>query len=495
MNLRVVFVVLIATLLGVGAAAAQSPDALKRAQSAFDQAQLDYLQGKYDEAAAEFQAAYDARPFPQFLYNIGAAHHMKGKKTGSADAYTNAVTYYKKYLAADPTASDKAKVEKAIAVLEAEIQRLESAPPTPTPGPDAGSGSAAPPPAVTPSTEVENLGDVKVRGLVVIESEPQNASIYLDDRKKGEVAKTPWSGSLEGEHHVIVEKRGHMVAEKTFTADPSKLLVLTFVMAQQSDRGWVEITSNVPGADIYIDDKSVGAVGKTPLSQNIKPGKHTFWISAEGYDEYKEELDVVAGETHAVKAQLRGNPVGKLEVRGAGIEDSRIYVDGKLLCERGPCLRSVPEGDHTVTVSRDGYKSYTRRITIQAKATISVKVSLAPTPSRSDAVVAYIIAAGFAGGGAYLGLQAKNYKHDLAGEIAAGMPPPDPEDPRLWKGKALAIGADAAFALAGVTALTAIYYTFRDKGPPSTALIDVSAMSLQPQLGIGYAGLGMEMHW
>jgi hypothetical protein len=475
MNSRVLLAICLAIAALAGPVAlADEADALKKAQASFDQAQTDYLQGKYDEAAKEFQDAYAARPFPQFLYNVGAAFHMKGKKSSDVEAYTKAVEFYKKYLSEEPSAADKPKVEKAIGVLEAEIKRLKEAPAAGT-GSGSGSGSAAPQAA---SQEIQSLGDVKVRGLVVIESEPQNASIYLDDRKKGEIAKTPWSGSLEGEHHVIVEKRGHMVAEKTFTADPSKLLVLTFVMAQQSDRGWVEITSNVPGADIYIDDKSVGAVGKTPLSQNIKPGKHTFWISAEGYDEYKEELDVVAGETHAVKAQLRGNPVGKLEVRGAGIEDSRIYVDGKLLCERGPCLRSVPEGDHSVTVSRDGYKSYTRRITIQAKATISVKVSLAPTPSRSDAVVAYIIAAGFAGGGAYLGLKAKSYKSDLADEIAAGMPPPDPEDPRLWKGKAFAIGADAAFALAGVTALTAIYYTFRDKGPPSTALIDVSAMSL-----------------
>ena len=139
--------------------------------------------------------------------------------------------------------------------------------------------------------------------------------------------------------------------------------------------------------------------------------------------------------------------------------------------------------------------SLSARITIQAKATISVKVSLAPTPSRSDAVVAYIIAAGFAGGGAYLGLKAKSYKNDLADEIAAGMPPPDPEDPRLWKGKAFAIGADAAFALAGVSAITAIYYTFREKGPPTRAQIDARALALQPEVGVHYAGLGMEVHW
>ena len=103
---------------------AQPADALKKAQAAFDQAQLDYLQGKYDEAAAGFESAFAARQFPQFLYNVGASWHMKGKKASDSDAYTKAVDAYRRYLAADPQASDKAKVEKAIGVLEAEIKRL-----------------------------------------------------------------------------------------------------------------------------------------------------------------------------------------------------------------------------------------------------------------------------------------------------------------------------------------------------------------------------------
>jgi hypothetical protein len=63
------------------------------------------------------------------------------------------------------------------------------------------------------------------------------------------------------------------------------------------------------------------------------------------------------------------------------------------------------------------------------------------------------------------------------------------------KGKIFAIAADVTFAIAGVTALTAIYYTFRDKGQPSTGLIDVRAMALSPQIGPGYAGVGMEVSW
>ena len=302
---------------------AQSAEALKKAQASFDQAQLDYLQGNFEKAGQEFQEAYDARNFSQFLYDAGGAFYMKAKKDSDEASYQKAVDYYKKYIEFDPGAADKAKVEKAIGVLQGEIQRIQDAKAAQVAqGSGAGSavgttaGSAVPPPVVAPSQAVTELGDAKVRGLIVIESEPQNASIYLDDRKNGVFATTPWSGSLEGEHKIIIEKRGYQISESTISADPSKLFVLRAVMSQQSNLGWVEVTSNIPNSDIYIDDKNQGAIGRTPMSQNIAPGKHTFWISAEGYDEYKQDVEVIAGETIQVKATLKGNPVGKLNVLG-----------------------------------------------------------------------------------------------------------------------------------------------------------------------------------
>jgi tetratricopeptide (TPR) repeat protein len=491
MQSRVVFVVWMAICaLATAPALGQSADTLKKAQSAFDQAQLDYLQGKYDEAARGFQDAYAAKQFPQFLYNVGASYHMKGKKASDADAYTKAVDAYRRYLAADPKAADKAKVEKAIGVLEAEIKRLKEEPAAPAEG----SASAAPAQAA-PSQEVQKLGDVKPRSLVVIESEPSNATIYIDDKRNGPFGTTPWSGTLEGEHKVIIEKRGYTVITQPVAPDPTKLFVLSAAMSQQSFLGWIEISSNVPGADIFIDDKAAGAIGRTPLSQNIKPGKHTFWISADGYDEYRQDIDVIANETHAIKAQLKGAPVGKLNVTGLGIEDTTIIVDGKVLCERGPCLKSLSQGEHTVTVTRPDFKPYTKRITIQAKTETAVRVTLAAKPGRSDAIITGVLAGAFAGGGIYLGLQANKYRDDLRKEIDAGLVPPDSNDPRLLRGKIFAIAADATFAIAGITALTAIYYTFREKGAPSTGLIDVRALALTPEIGPGYAGIGMGMRW
>ena len=73
MKLSVLFAVAFAIAALASPAAAQSPEALRKAQASFDQAQTDYLQTKYDEAAQGFQDAYAARPFPQFLYNVGAS--------------------------------------------------------------------------------------------------------------------------------------------------------------------------------------------------------------------------------------------------------------------------------------------------------------------------------------------------------------------------------------------------------------------------------------
>jgi hypothetical protein len=489
MNYRVVLATAIAILavvvLGAPRAHGQSADALKKAQASFDQAQLDYLQGKYDEAATGFQAAYDARPFPQFIYNIAASHHMKGKKTSDVAEYKKAVELYKRYLTEDPNATDKPKVDKTVAVLEAEIKRLTDA--------GAGSGSGSGSAAAAVSQDVQNLGDVKVHGLVVIDTNVRDVTIYLDDPHGKPFAQTPWSGELEGTHKVYFEKRGYAPSEGTISADPSKLFVLNHDMAQDTHQAWVDVTANVK-AQVYIDDKNV-APFDVPLSRPMAPGKHTFYITAEGYDEYTETVDVAAGQNYTVKGTLKGSPLGKLDIVGVGIEDATILVDGKVLCEHGPCIKSVPEGEHQVTVMREDYKTYSKKILVQAKSETTVKVVLQPQPGRGDAIAAYVVTAIFGGAGIYCGLQASKLHDDLQKGIAAGNPPVDSNDQRILRGKIYAISADAGFAIAGITALTALYYTFRDKGSPSTAVVDVRALALQPQIDAHYAGLGMEVRW
>jgi tetratricopeptide (TPR) repeat protein len=445
-------------LLAVPAAA--QPDALQKAQNLFDDAQKALLMKDYDTAATKFKEAYDARPLHDLLYNVGTAYYYKGKAANDAAAYELAVQYYRKYLTSVPQATDKADVDKAIAIIEKEIARLK-APPA---GPDA--------PPVAPSEEVQKL-ERKTRSLVVIETEPQGANIYLDDKKNGVFAQTPWSGSLDGQHKVIIEKRGHKSKESPIAPDPNRLVVLQVVLSEEDYLGWLEIRANVPGAAIYLDDKASGAIGKTPFSGNLKPGKHVVWVSADGYDETKHELEIIAGETHEIVAELSGSPVGYLDVRGSA---GRVYVDGELLCERSPCRKPVKEGTHTIAISRGGYKTYRTRVDVQAKTELSVKPNLKPKPGRGDAIVAYIFSAVFLGGA--------TYAYIYQGDLATG-------DTYFERKDQIKIGSYVGWGLGGVIGLSAVYYTFRDKGPPSTGQIDVRAVALEPVVGSDYAGFSL----
>lgn len=484
MKLRLLAVItaLLASTLVPRVAAAD--DSLNRAREAFDKGQSLYAAGNYAECAVAFQEAYDARPFAQFQFNIGACQEK-------LLAYAKAVEHYKRYLKEDPNASDKKDVEKRIVVLEKEAARVKANPPDPT-NPD---DPNAPKPQ--PSEEVKKLGEVKIRGLVVIESDPPGALIYIDSKKNKPLSKTPWNGTLEGEHTIFIEKQGYKPIERRFTPDPNQVFALVFGLAEQDYLGWVEIKSNIPGADIFVDDKSVGVFAKTPYSGNIKPGKHKIWVTTEGYDEYYTEIEIVAGETHSISADIKGNPVGWLNVRGPGVDQMAIYADGKLLCERGPCRKPLPQGSHTISVKRPGYKTYTRKLDVQAKTEVIIRVTLSKEPGRADAIWAYVFSGAFLGGGIYLGLQANSIRDELQEAIRmnSGQVPPDSEDPRLLRGKLFAIGADAAYALAGITALTAVYYTFRTKGQPSTGSLDVRALAINPTITPSYAGMNLEVTW
>lgn len=493
MRIRIAWIAFVVLCALTPVARAQD-ESLNRARELFDKAQTLFEAGTYDKAAEYFEKAYEARNFPQFLFNVGVCHEKQQN-------YQLAIDYYNRYLAEKPEAKDKKELRERIEVLKRELKRIEEAKnstpevdPNNPPDPSDPNVHTPPPTEVKPSQEVTNLAKVSVRGLVVIESEPQGATIYLDSKKSKPLGKTPWSGGLEGQHKVFIERQGYQPKETTIYPSSDKFGVYWFGLKEEDYLGWIEIKSNVPGSDIYIDDKSAGVFQKTPYAGNIKPGKHTIWITKDGYGEWSKEIEIIRGKTHELNADLKGSPVGYLNVRGPGIEFTTIYLDGQVLCERGPCRKPIPEGTHTVSFKRSEHKPYTRTVVIQQKTETTVAVRLAEAPGRGDAITAYVLSGIFLGAGIYAGLEAKSVKDELETDIAAGNPPVASNDERLgWTpftgGKFWAVSADAFYGLAGVTFVTALYYTFRDKGPPSTGESDVKALALEPSVGPDFSGV------
>jgi tetratricopeptide (TPR) repeat protein len=120
------FAIVLPLVLVAATARAQAPDAEAQARAHYDKGLVAFDLSKWDEAIAEFKAAYTLYKAPGFLFNIAQAYRLKGDKRKAVDAYRS-------YLRLDPNAPNKAEVDGHIARLEKAIDEERSKPPATTP--------------------------------------------------------------------------------------------------------------------------------------------------------------------------------------------------------------------------------------------------------------------------------------------------------------------------------------------------------------------------
>jgi tetratricopeptide (TPR) repeat protein len=90
---------------------ASTDPAERSAKRHYDRGQKLFGLQKFDEALDEYQKAYDAKPIPAFLFNIGQCQRNLGD-------YEAAIFSFKRYLKLDPEAENKEQVEELIDELE-----------------------------------------------------------------------------------------------------------------------------------------------------------------------------------------------------------------------------------------------------------------------------------------------------------------------------------------------------------------------------------------
>jgi tetratricopeptide (TPR) repeat protein len=153
-------VVALALVLGSGSArGADVPDANKAAAKEHYQRGTSYYDlGRYGDAIKEFEAAYELKNDPAFLYNLAQSYRQVGDPE-------QALHFYRTYLRYVPKAPNRAEIEQRIAALEKQMADKSAAgvqpPPatgnavTTTPAPPAGN---PPPAAVAPGPSVTVTG-------------------------------------------------------------------------------------------------------------------------------------------------------------------------------------------------------------------------------------------------------------------------------------------------------------------------------------------------
>jgi tetratricopeptide (TPR) repeat protein len=91
------------------AAAAVAGDRPGRAL--FEQAETKFNLGRFEEALADYQAAYEVEPLPAFLFNIAQCHRNLGD-------YERAKFFFRRYTTLDPRSPNRAAAERLIVEMD-----------------------------------------------------------------------------------------------------------------------------------------------------------------------------------------------------------------------------------------------------------------------------------------------------------------------------------------------------------------------------------------
>jgi len=140
-------------LLGAALAAPARAEDAASAREHYERGTKFYDIGKYDEAIREFEAAYEAKSDPAFIYNLAQAHRLAGHNQEALQLYRNYLRYV-------PNPPNRADIDERIRGLERAIAERSAtgtatppaSGPSPQPGPTSTSPSApaAPPPSAPP---------------------------------------------------------------------------------------------------------------------------------------------------------------------------------------------------------------------------------------------------------------------------------------------------------------------------------------------------------
>jgi len=140
-------------LLGAALASPAHAENAASAREHYERGTKFYDIGKYDDAIREFEAAYEAKSDPAFIYNLAQAHRLAGHNQEALQLYRNYLRYV-------PNPPNRADIDERIRGLEKAIAERSASgtatPPSTAPSQQPGSAStspgapAGPPPAAPP---------------------------------------------------------------------------------------------------------------------------------------------------------------------------------------------------------------------------------------------------------------------------------------------------------------------------------------------------------
>jgi len=231
-------------------------------------------------------------------------------------------------------------------------------------------------------------------GSLFVDATPQGADVYVDGNYEGTSPLTV-SGLAVGPHQLELHLAGYEVAVMTeqVTAGQGTVAYPTLQpLSATSGTGAIDITTNVPGALVYLDGIYRGSIqsGTVFSLMTVTPGSHELFLHLPGYNDDTRTITVNAGQITQVSVSFSPQPTaqpgspqaaagtGSLVVTSAPA-GGQVTVDNVFRGVAPVTIYNVAAGSHVVNIRLGGYSDWSSSASVAENQIALVSATLVPS--------------------------------------------------------------------------------------------------------------------
>ena len=200
-----------------------------------------------------------------------------------------------------------------------------------------------------------------------------NAKVYINDKQysmKSDsrvlLTEGTYNVKVTGSNTMDITKQVNVVPDNPTVIDLSKIQVKT---------GVLNITSNVDGYKLYLNDKEQNA-GESPL---LEYGTYTVKATKDGYKDFTSSV-TIDSDTNTLNIKMKKSETGGTLNLNSVPSSAEIYIDGSYP-GTGSVSRSVALGSYVVECKADGYNSDKKQINVSADGQV-INLTFQLTPAE-----------------------------------------------------------------------------------------------------------------
>ena len=205
-------------------------------------------------------------------------------------------------------------------------------------------------------------------GSIYVTSSPQGADVYLDGENTGKTTPCTLTEILSGNHELRLRKENYTPQSKEVTVSDGQTSSVTLSLAARFAH--VTITS-LPGASIKINNE---VKGRGSFTGNLVEGLYEVEVSLASHRTATKQIEVFPGVSQTV--EITPTPIyGSLDVMTTPMEVN-VTINGKNYGQTPLTIEELLIGEYDVELSKPGYATETRHVTITENTSASINATL-----------------------------------------------------------------------------------------------------------------------